>query len=100
MSNTLLNDLYKIGSAWEKFKTGDKAKAADAAADCFSFETADEKARFATFCAGYMFGAPDQTEPTTDNGKLIKGIIEELPKASHQTLDFVFAFLIADERAR
>lgn len=72
MSNTLLNDLYNVCSAWEKFKAGDKAEVADAAADCFSFETADEKARFATFCAGYMFGAPDQTEPTTDNGSSLR----------------------------
>ena len=40
-------------------------------------------------------------EPTTDNEKLINGIIDVLPKASHEVLDFVFAYLIAPaERER
>lgn len=96
MSNTILSDLYTICTAWEESKKGELAKAAEAAADCFSFETEEEKARFTAFCAGYMSGSPTQAEPVTDNEKLIKGIVGELPKASHEVLDFVFAFLIAD----
>lgn len=98
MSNTTLSDLYTICTAWEESKKGELAKAAEAAADCFSFETEEEKARFAAFCAGYMSGSPTQAEPVTDNEKLIKGIVGELPKASHEVLDFVFAFLIADPK--
>ena len=82
MSNTTLSDLYAVCTAWEESRKGELAKAADTAADCFSFETKEEKARFAAFYAGYMSSSPKRAEPPTDNEKPIEGVVDVLPKAS------------------